>query len=111
MNDQERCIKLAEAMNLDFVAHADMIYLRQGNNPMISWNPLTNANDANALIVFLTQQGYEVHVSWPAGDRLDLRGRVELYKRRRVACEFFDAELFGDAVARAALKVIDNEIS
>ena len=71
-------------------------------------DPSTDANDANALAVFLTQQGYEVHVMWPSGDRLDLNGRVQLYKHTRVADEYFDKEMFGDALSRAALKVLDD---
>lgn len=127
MTEAER-IKLAEAMGwthirMNWVAMAEKSYpfgcppADQYSNKVVDKrfkeqipDPEHNANDANQLIVFLTQQGYEAHIMWPAGDRLDLKGRVQLWiKGKRVADEYFDAEMFGDAVARAALKVIDND--
>lgn len=115
-------IKLAEAMGWQRRSHdfGGDTWLPPGvddgtwENPEIFQtdrlpNPFEDANDANALVVYLTQKGYEVHIMWPSKDRKALKGKVKLYKNGFRTCEYFIQEMFGDALSRATLKVLEHE--
>lgn len=97
-------IRLAEAMNLDYVAHGDEIYLRQGfGKPMVPWLPETDAND-----------DYAVRDYFMASDKAAdfVRALIRIIADRESGGRpyvFHVAHIAKGDYARAALKVIDDD--
>ena len=96
MNDR---IKLAKAMNLDFVVHGDMVYLRQSNSkPMVQWNPEKWADDDYAVLEWMREKGLQDANTWTKFvDTLNDFPEMGL----KVAYQIGD-------YARAALRAIDD---
>jgi len=69
-------------------------------------NPFTDANDCESLIAWLNKKGYEVDILfWPEGD-------ATVLVKSNDDLRFFSEETAMDwkaSIARAALKVIDDE--